>query len=479
MGTGSERGAGAPSAVRPRPGQMLELRVEALAHGGAGVARVDGYVVFVEGAFPGDVVLAEVAKAKRDYAHARVREVLEPSADRVAERCDHEGRPCPGSPWQALRYERQLEHKQAQVADALERLGGLSGFELQPILEAEEIWRYRNKLEYSFGSEDGPAGHERLVLGFHARGRWDRVENARDCMLASERNNEVRNFVREWCEPRGLVPYDRRSGLGLLRNLVVREGRRTNDLQVRLVTGAGELPASAFAAAVEERFRGAAVQLTRTDATAEVSYGGETVLLIGPERVEEEVGGLRFQISPEAFFQTNTEMAESLYRLAGDFAALSGRERVFDLYCGIGTLSLVLALRGGEVYGVDIAEAAIEDAIANARLNEVDNAHFFAGDARTAIPLLAERAGRPDVVVVDPPRAGLSAKVVRRLLETHPRRIVYVSCNPTTLAPNARQIVDAGFRLVKVSPVDMFPHTPHIECVALLERDNECRDGRG
>jgi 23S rRNA (uracil1939-C5)-methyltransferase len=168
-------------------------------------------------------------------------------------------------------------------------------------------------------------------------------------------------------------------------------------------------------------------------------------------------------------------MAGSLYRLAGDFAALSGRERVFDLYCGIGTLSLVLALRAGEVYGIDIAEAAIEDAIANARLNEVDNAHFFAGDTRTAIPLLAERAPRPDVVVVDPPRAGLSAKVVRRLLETHPRRIVYVSCNPTTLAPNARQIVDAGFRLAKVRPVDMFPHTPHIECVALFERNEEDR----
>ena len=456
-------------AVRPRPGQTLRLAVDALAHGGAGIARLDGYVVFVEGAFPGDVVTAEVTKSRRDFANARAGEVLEPSPDRVPQRCDHEGRPCPGSLWQALAYERQIEHKQAQVADALERLGGLSGFELEPIVSPGEVWRYRNKLEYSFGeaeeSTDSP-----LALGFHARGRWDRVENARDCMLASERNNAVRNFVREWCEVRRLPAYDRRSGLGLLRNLVVREGRRTNQLQVRLVTTNGELPAQELAAAIGDRFPEAAVQWTRTEAAAEVSHGGETALVSGPPRVEEEVSGLRFRISPEAFFQTNTEMAETLYGLASDYAGLEGHERVFDLFCGIGTLSLVLALKAGEVYGVDIAEPAIEDAIVNARLNEVDNTHFFAGDAKTAIPLLAERAPRPDVVVVDPPRAGLSARVVRRLLETNPRRVVYVSCNPTTLAPNARQLVDAGFRLVKVRAVDMFPHTPHIECVALFDR---------
>jgi 23S rRNA (uracil1939-C5)-methyltransferase len=193
-------------------------------------------------------------------------------------------------------------------------------------------------------------------------------------------------------------------------------------------------------------------------------------VLAGDERLEEEVAGLRFRISPEAFFQTNTEMAERLYGIAAEYAQLRGNERVFDLYCGIGTLTLPLALRAGEVFGVDVVETAIADAIANAELNEIENAHFFAGDARTAIRPLHERAPRPDVVVVDPPRAGLSKKVVRRLLELHARRIVYVSCNATTLAPNARQIVDEGYRLVKVRGVDMFPHTPHLECVALLER---------
>ena len=194
--------------------------------------------------------------------------------------------------------------------------------------------------------------------------------------------------------------------------------------------------------------------------------------MTGEERFRERLGDLEFSISPEAFFQTNTEMAERLYGLAAEYAALAGTERVYDLFCGIGTLSLTLALRAGEVWAVEISEEAVADAIRNAELNEIENAHFFAGDVRDALRPLAERAPRPDVVVVDPPRAGLSTKMVRRLLETRPRRVVYVSCNPTTLAPNAAQMVEDGYRLVKVRPVDMFPHTPHIECVALIERED-------
>jgi 23S rRNA (uracil1939-C5)-methyltransferase len=451
-------------AIRPPTGTLLDLRVDDLAQGGAGVARHNGYVVFVEGGLPGDVVRAEVFKSKRDYANARVVELVEPGEERIAERCEHDGFPCPGSPWQALRYERQLEHKQRQVDEALTRLGGLSGYELEPIVPAVETWRYRNKLEYSFGK-----GESELALGFHARGQWEKIVDARDCMLASEQNNEVRNLVRDWCIREGLTAHDRRTGEGFLRNLVVREGRRTGALQVRLVTALGDFAEAALTDTLVESFPRSSLLWTTTDATAEISSGGETVTLAESEPLEEELSGLRFRISPEAFFQTNTEMAEQLYELAAAYAGLTGRERVFDIYCGIGTLSLVFALHAAEVWGVDIEEGSIADAISNARRNEIDNVHFFAGNARTAIRPLAERASRPDIVVVDPPRAGLSQKVVRRLLETQPRRIVYVSCNPTTLAPNARQMVDAGFRLVKVRPVDMFPHTPHIECVALLE----------
>ena len=447
----------APAPSRPARGAELELRIDSLAYGGAGVARLDGYVVFVQGGMPGDRVRAQVGKAKRAYAEARATEILEPGPDRVAPAAEH-----PGAPWQVLRYERQLEVKEAQVAEALTRLGRLDGFKLEPIVAATQTWRYRNKLEYSFGSDD--AG--RLICGFHAPGRWDEIVEVRDCLLASEAANAARERVVEWCRAQGLVPYDRSPGAGMLRNLVVREGRRTGQLQVRLVTGPGTLDAMALAEAAATD----GVLWTRSATVGETTAGGETELVSGADYLDEEIGGIRVRISPEAFFQTNTEMAEQLYEIAADRAQLSGFERVYDLYCGIGTIGLLMAPRAAELWGLELVPAAVADAIANASLNEIDGVHFFAGDVRLALRELVSRAGRPDVLVVDPPRAGLSQKVVRRIIESAPRRIVYVSCNPTTLAPNAAQLVQAGYALSVVAPVDMFPQTPHIECVAVLNR---------
>jgi 23S rRNA (uracil1939-C5)-methyltransferase len=443
--------------TRPARGDQLDLTVESLAHGGAGVARRDGYVVFVAGAVPGDRVRAVVGKAKRAYAEARAVEVLEPSPDRIAEVAAH-----PGAPWQVLPYERQLAEKARQVREALERIGRLEDFELDPIVPAVEQWRYRNKLEYSFGTDD--AGD--LVCGFHAPGRFDRIVPMDDCLLASERGNAVREQVLAWAQGQGLSAWDRREQRGLLRNLVVREGRRTGELQVRLITSAGRIDVDSLIDAV----RCDGLLWTQQDQLGESTVGGETALLAGAPQLREQLSGLDFLISPEAFFQTNTEMAERLYSVAAEFAQLRGHERVFDLYCGIGTIALALAARAREVVGVEIVEPAVADAIANARLNDVTNARFYAGDIRLAMRELVEQAGRPDVAVVDPPRAGLSQKVVRRILEAQPSRIVYVSCNPTTLAPNAAQMVEAGYRLARVRPVDMFPQTPHIESVALLER---------
>jgi 23S rRNA (uracil1939-C5)-methyltransferase len=436
---------------RPRRGELLTLDVESLAYGGKGIARRNGYVVFVAGALPGDRVQAEVTKAKRGYAEASTVDLVRESPDRVPARCDHGGEPCPGAPWQSLPYEEQLRHKQSQVEDALTRLGGLDGFDLEPIEPAMERWRYRNKLEYSFGDHDGE-----LVLGFHARGRWDLVVDAEDCQLASERNNSRRNELRDWARSAGLSGYDRRSGEGILRNLAIREGRRTDQLQTRLITSPAEIPRPP-------------VDLHTIVEGSSGGTDGPTGVL-GAEYLEEELCGLRFRISHGAFFQTNTEMAERLYGIAGEMAGLGGSERVFDLFCGIGTLGLSLASHAGEIWGVEIVPEAIVDAEENARLNGVENAHFRAGDARKEIRPLLEEAGRPDVVVVDPPRAGLSKKVVRRVIECDAPRILYVSCNPTTLAPNAAQLSEAGYRVRRVKPVDMFPQTPHIECVALLEK---------
>ena len=416
-------------------------------------------MVFVRGAVPGDRVRARIGKAKRSWAEADVEDLLEPSPERIEPKAPH-----PGASWQVLPYERQLEEKEAQVLDALSRIGGFEDAPVEAIVPAIEQWRYRNKLEYSFGTdEDGE-----LVLGFHRPGRWDLIDDVDDDVLASERINQVREAVNAWCREEGLDAWDRDDQLGLLRNLVVREGRRTGQVQARIITSPGsEFRVDALAAATPAD----SFLWTRAEGVAETTRGGETQVVKGPADLEEELSGLRFRISPDAFFQTNTEMAERLYGSAVELAGLRGRERVLDLFCGIGTIASVLALDAAEVWGVEIVEEAVRDAIENATLNGIDNARFFAGDVRLVMRELLEQSGRPDVVVVDPPRAGLSQKVVRRIIEAEAGRIVYVSCNPTTLAPNARQLVDdGGYRLTTVRPVDMFPQTPHIECVALLER---------
>ncbi len=445
----------AAGASKPARGAELELDISTLAYGGAGVARLNGYVVFVEGGLPGDRVRAVVEKSKRAYAQARAVDVLKPGPDRIPPHAQH-----PGAPWQELAYERQLEVKQAQVDDALRRIGRLDGFTLEPIVPAVEQWRYRNKLEYSFGR--GPDGN--LVCGFHAHGRWDEIVPIDDCLLASVPANAARKHVLSWAREQRLEPYDRRSGEGLLRNLVVREGRRTGQLQVRLLTSPGELDVGGLVEAADN------VLWTQTEGRGETTQGGQTELLSGSDRLEEDLSGMRFLISPEAFFQTNTEMAEQLYSLAIEYSEFGAFDRVYDLYCGIGTISSLIAPRVAEVWGLELSEHAVADAIRNANANEIDNVRFFAGDVRLALRELVERAGRPDGLIVDPPRAGCSQKVVRRIIEAAPRRIVYVSCNPTTLAPNAAQLTEAGYRLTRVRPVDMFPQTPHIECVALLER---------
>src|SRR5271155_4514432 len=503
----------AEATVRPQRGDELELQIDSLAFGGEGVARLGdgGYVVFVAGAIPGDRVRAVVHKRKRSYAHARTLEVLEPSRERIAAVADH-----PGVPWQVIPYERQLEIKQMQVDEALRRIGHLDGYELQEIVPALERWRYRNKLEYSFGVAGDPT-HPELVCGFHAPAGGNRVNPIEDCLLASGRGNLARLNALRWCRAQGLTAWERSRGRGTdgqagrgeqatddgrpgrgnqkardertgpapdgrarLRNLVVREGRRTGRLQIRIVTTDGELEAGSLAAALSEELGESlsGVLWTRSRSLAETTAGGDTELVWGDAELPERLGELDLLISSEAFFQTNTEMAELLYGVAREYAAPEGWERVYDLYCGIGTIALTLARRAGELWGIELIEQAVADAIAGARRNEIANVHFFAGDTRTALPELLERAPRPDLVIVDPPRAGLSKKVVHRIIDASPKRIVYVSCNPTTLAPNAAELVEAGWVLRRGRPVDMFPQTHHIECVALFERaDGTSRGG--
>ncbi len=445
--------------------QELELHVDSLAYGGNGVARLNGFVVFVRRGLPGDTVRARVTKVKRSHAEALAVEVLEPGPQRVDAPCAHYPA-CGGCRFQDLAYDAQVAAKEAQVADALRRIGGLAEPPLEPIIPAESIFHYRNKLEYSFTQT--PAG---AALGFHKAGRWDEVLEIERCWLTTDLGNAIRDAVRDWAREERLPAYDQETHEGYLRHLVFREGRNTGQALVQLVTAPGERFEREQFVEVLRRFPEVrAIHWAVNETPAEVT-NLPTTLLWGEDAIEEELCGLRFRVRPNAFLQTNTAMAERLYELAGEYAAMTGQETVYDLYCGIGTIGLSLADKALTVWGVEVSEESVACALENADLNGITNAAFFAGEVGQSLAELQERAGDPDVVVVDPPRAGLSGKALRRIGRLEPKRIVYVSCNPTTLASNVKELGTAwGYRLERVRPVDMFPHTPHIEAVALLTR---------
>jgi len=443
--------------------QELELHVDSLAFGGNGVARLNGFVVFVRRGLPGDTVRARVTKVKRSHAEALAVEVVEPSDKRVDAPCAHYPA-CGGCRFQDLAYDTQVQAKHEQVGDALRRIGGIGEPPIEPILPAESQFFYRNKLEYSFTSTpEGPA------LGFHKAGRWDEVLEIEKCWLTTDLGNAIRNAVRDWAREERLEPYDQAEHTGYLRHLVVREGRNTGQVLVQLVTAAGErFDRDQFVEVLRRFPEVRSIHWAVNETPAEVT-NLPTTLLWGDEAIEEVFRGLRFRVRPNAFLQTNTAMAEQLYGLAGEFAALTGGETVYDLYCGIGTIGLTLASSALTVWGVDASEESVACALENADLNGISNAAFFAGETADSLAELRERAGDPDVVVVDPPRAGLSNKAVRRLGRLEAPRIVYVSCNPTTLAGNVKELASSwGYTLERVQPVDMFPHTPHVESVSLL-----------
>jgi 23S rRNA (uracil1939-C5)-methyltransferase len=446
-------------------GQDLELTVDSLAYGGNGVARLNGFVVFVRRGLPGDRVRARVTKVQRRHAEALATEILEAGPKRVDAPCAHYPA-CGGCRFQDLAYDAQLAAKHEQVSDALVRIGGISEPPLDAILGAEEIFHYRNKLEYSFAQlEDGP------TLGFHKAGRWDEVLEIEKCWLTTPLGNAIRNTVREWARSERLRAYDQTQHTGYLRHLVVREGRNTGQVLVQLVTAAGEkFDTGHFVDVLREFPEVRSIHWSVNESQAEVT-NLPTTLLWGEDAIEEELGGLRFRVRPNAFLQTNTQMAERLYSIAAELAALSGRETVYDLYCGIGTIGLTLARDALTVWGVEVSEESVACALENADLNGVTNAAFFAGNVAQSLEELHERSGDPDVVVVDPPRAGLAGKALKRLGEIGAPRIVYVSCNPTTLAGDVKRLHDDfEYELRRVRPVDMFPHTPHVETVSLLER---------
>ncbi len=452
---------------------LLNLTVTDVALGGKALARHEGRVVFVDRGLPGDVIEARITRIRRNLAEAGLGRVLTPSPERVAAPCPHVAR-CGGCRFQDLDYGAQCRIKERQVRETLAHLGGIADPPVRPITPAPEPFRYRNKMEFSF--HPGPDGAP--VLGLHERGTFDRVFAVEDCLLPSALTVEIVRLTQRIAVARGWRAYHPRTHEGVVRYLTVRHLPTSDECAVHLVAADDAIPGLAEwardVAALSPAVRTVTLLLNRS--RANVAFGEEERTLRGAGVIVERLLGLEFEVSANAFLQTNSRQAEALYAATLEAARLAGGEQALDLYCGTGTLTLLLARalpRGGAV-GVESAPDAVDRAVRNAARNGLPATRFVAGEARRVLREWArgERPGavRPDVVVVDPPRAGLHPRVVARVAELAPRRIVYVSCNPATLARDLKDFAPLGYPLAEVRPFDMFPHTPHIECVARLER---------
>lgn len=450
-------------------GQELKLRIDRLSYGGRGVARRDGYVVFVPYTAPGDLVRVRMTRARRSFGEAEVVEVLESSPDRVQPPCPYFGL-CGGCAWQHLSYESQLRAKQEIVTESLERLGGLRHVPMRPIIGAVEPYHYRNKMEFAF--------HPDSVLGLHQRGHFDRIIEIDACLLPSPLGSEILREVKAFVRGRGIPCYDNRTRQGLLRHLVYREGIRTGEVMVGVMTTPGPFPHGPDLAAmlVGNHPQIRSIVWAQSASLSDAAQIDRLEVLHGRDHIFEELGGLRFAIRLETFFQTNTRQAERLATLVLEMAELRGGERVVDLYCGVGTFALLLAGRAGHVWGIEVVPAAIEAARQNAARAGANNVEFASGDARRVLPDLISRVGPPDLLVLDPPRSGAGGKVMRAIGRAQPRRVIYVSCNPTTLAPDLKELLPFGYEIRQVQPVDLFPQTYHVETLVRLDRVSRIPD---
>jgi 23S rRNA (uracil1939-C5)-methyltransferase len=457
---------------------LLEgVTIENIGAEGKSLARVDNMVVFVKDAIPGDVVDLQVYRKKGRYMEARVVKTHHFSEQRATPFCDHFGI-CGGCKWQHLPYDRQLFYKQQQVEDAFRHIAGVEVPEALPILGSDPTTGYRNKLEYTFSnhrwllgeeaSPDVPLEHTN-ALGLHVPGRFDKVVDILTCHLQGEPTNQVRNFVREAALEKGLSFYDHRSNEGLLRNLIIRT-TTIGEVMVILSVQFDDPALHVILEQIKQEFPGlTSLMYAINPKKNEALYDQEIITYAGRDHIFEKLEDLTFKIGPKSFFQTNSYQALALYRTAREFAALSGNETVYDLYTGTGTIANFIAPRAGRVVGIESVPEAIVNARVNSEINAIENTLFFAGDMKEIFTdAFVREQGDPDVVITDPPRAGMHPRVVEQILKIAPRRIVYVSCNPATQARDV-ELLGRAYEVKKIQPVDMFPHTYHVENIALLE----------
>ncbi len=459
---------------------LLEnIEITDVAAEGNALARVDGLVVFVPFAAPGDVADIKLLKKRKSYADGRIERLITPGEIRVAPRCDH-FTICGGCRWQHLPYSFQLNCKQRQVEDAIQRIAKVEAPEVMPIIGSEEIWEYRNKMEYTFSNkkwltreqlESGEEFTDRDGAGFHIPGAFDKVLDINTCHLQDNLGNRLRNFIRDFGRDNGYAFYDLRQQQGLLRNLMVRIAS-TGEVMALMQFGEDDTTKiNTLLSAVKQNFPEITSLLYVINTKVNDTIGDQEVITYaGRDYIEEEMEGLRFRIGPKSFYQTNSHQAYRLYSVARDFAALSGTELVYDLYTGTGTIANFVARNASKVIGIEYVADAIEDAKVNSAANGIENTEFYAGDMKDVLTdEFIERHGRPEVMIVDPPRAGMHEDVVGVILNAEPQRIVYVSCNPATQARDLAML-DCKYRIEAIQPVDMFPHTAHVENVVKLVR---------
>lgn len=456
-------------------GQQLTLQIEKLAFGGKGIAHLDDYVIFVQNVLPGDQVRAKIYKRKANYAEARPLELLKSSELRQEAPCPYFGW-CGGCTWQNLSYKEQLKVKSEQVTESVHHIAGLHNVEVMESLPSPNVWGYRNKMEFSFSDRrwllPEELGDENIkkdfALGLHIPGTFDKILDIDNCLLQAEPANQILNLVRDYCKEHQLSPYGIHSQEGFLRFLVIRRSQANGSIMVNIVTGEKKpkvlIPLAELLKENVPEIAGMVNTINRQK--AQVATGEEEILLLGQSKINDTIGGYSFDISANSFFQTNTLQAERLYQVVLDFAQLEGDEIVWDLYAGTGTISLFLAGKTKVVYAFEIVDSAVRDGIKNAKRYNVENIHFISGDL---LHNLNQVQTLPDTIVIDPPRSGMHPKVSKFLSEGPAQRIVYVSCNPTTLARDL-EILKLNYHVIKIQPVDMFPHTYHIEAVTLLER---------
>lgn len=462
-----------------KKGEDVELQIDSTAFKGKGVARHNGLAVFVPNTVPGDRVEARIIKKKKNHAEAKLLQVLEGGSERIEPRCQH-AKNCGGCSWQHVNYESQLKYKRNQVQDHMERIGGLKDLEVQPTIGCKEPFYYRNKMEYSIGHKrwlsreeierDEYVSDRCFAAGLHAPGRFDKILNIKECHLQEPISYEILDFVRSYCIEQDIDPFNTIDNEGFMRNVVIRTSFHTDDLMVNLVTYKDDQERME---AMSEALLAEFPQITTiinnvNDTKSPTAVGRYEKVLHGPGYIVDSIGGFNFEIDANAFFQTNTQQAERLYQVARGFADLQPGEVIYDLYCGVGTLSLFMSQTADKVVGIENVAVAIENARSNAEKNGVDNVEFVKGDMKDVFnEEFTSSHGQADCIITDPPRAGMHPEVVEYLNKLKVPKLVYVSCNSSTMARDLKELKKV-YDILEVQPVDMFPQTYHIETVANL-----------